>query len=59
MRGHMYSAQLPIIPRGGRDLPAGYSRLTNGLFNKGTAFKEAGCEALVLRGFEREYHPHV
>ncbi|MGC9450968.1 MAG: hypothetical protein ACP5I4_05920 [Oceanipulchritudo sp.] len=55
----MYSAQLPIIPRGGRDLPAGYSRLTNGLFNKGTAFKEAGCEALVLRGFEREYHPHV
>ena len=40
----------PIAPSGGRDLPTGYSLLTNALLNKGTAFTDHELDSLGLRG---------
>ena len=46
----MKAPDSPIASQGGRDLPSGYSLLTNSLLNKGTAFSGHELDALGLRG---------
>ncbi len=46
----MNPALTPITSRGGRDLPTGYSLLTNSLLNKGTGFRDAERDGLGVRG---------
>lgn len=46
----MKSPDTPIASLGGRDLPTGYTLLTNSLLNKGTAFTDHELDSLGLRG---------